>query len=162
MAWNLDEALSYYRSQGAPADQLSLKNLLLEIQQEHGGTIPRWVIPTVACAYQLSQSFLLAVIRRYPSLKLAPEGGGHLLELCGGPGCSKRGRLRQFVEQTYGREPKEFTLRITPCMHLCGQGPILRWDGMLYCGADEALIRKLVEAAAEESDSAHSAGKESK
>jgi len=28
---------------------------------------------------------------------------------------------------------------------MCGKGPNLKWDGTLYNGADEALIRKLVE-----------------
>ena len=43
-------------------------------------------------------SFLAAIVRRYPSLRLA--GAAHRLELCGGPNCSKAG-LTQFVEKTY-------------------------------------------------------------
>ena len=36
MAWNLDEAVSYYKSQGAPQNQTVLINLLREIQTENG------------------------------------------------------------------------------------------------------------------------------
>ena len=42
MSWNMEEALSYYRGQGAPADQNALVGLLKEIQQEQGGGIPVW------------------------------------------------------------------------------------------------------------------------
>lgn len=143
MSWNFEEALDYYRSQGAPSDQNALKNLLSEIQQEHFGSIPAWVLPRIAAAYGIKETFLTAVIRRYPSLRL--ETATHLLELCGGSCCTKRGHLLDFVEKTYGKHPADFTLKVTPCMHMCGQGPMLRWDGEIHCGADEALIRSLVE-----------------
>jgi hypothetical protein len=29
-------------------------------------------------------------------------------------------------------------------MRQCGKGPNIRWDGQLYNGADEALLRRLV------------------
>ena len=96
MDWNFDEALTYYRGQGAPADQNALKNLLSEIQQENAGRIPAWTLPRIADAYGIRESFLSAVIKRFPSLKL--ETGSHLLELCGGSGCCKRGHLCEFVE----------------------------------------------------------------
>ena len=38
MSWNLEEAISYYKTQGAPADQSALIGLLKEIQQENQGT----------------------------------------------------------------------------------------------------------------------------
>ena len=43
MAWELNEAIIYYRRQGAPADQTAVVNLLREIQTEHG-SIPRDVL----------------------------------------------------------------------------------------------------------------------
>lgn len=143
MMWNFEEALRYYRSQGAPSDQNALKNLLSEIQQNQGGSIPEFVLPRIADAYGVKETFLTAIIRRYPSLHL--QSGTHCLELCGGSSCTKRGHLLDFVEKTYGKNPTAFTLRSTPCMHMCGQGPMLRWDGRIYCGADEDLIRSLVE-----------------
>ena len=36
MNWNLEEAISYYRSMGAPSDQNALIGLLKEIQRERG------------------------------------------------------------------------------------------------------------------------------
>jgi hypothetical protein len=30
-------------------------------------------------------------------------------------------------------------------MRLCGKGPNIRWDGTLYHGADEALLKMLLE-----------------
>lgn len=141
MDWNFDEALQDYRVQGAPGDQLALKNLLAEVQSESGGSIPLWALSRIADAYGVKETFLLAVIKRSPSLHA--DTGTHLLEICCGSGCSKRGHLAEFVEKTYGKNPAGFTVKQTPCMHMCGQGPILRWDGKLYCGADEALIRSL-------------------
>lgn len=142
MSWNLEEAIDYYKKQGAPADQSAMISLLREIQAEYGGGIPVGILDTVAQAYQIKQTFLLALIKRIPSLRLA---NSHLLELCGGPNCSKRAQLAAFVEKTYGKNPKGFTVKYVPCMRMCGKGPNLKWDGKLYHGADEALIRRLVE-----------------
>ena len=141
MAWELSEAISYYGTQGAPADQTALTSLLREVQQEFGA-IPAWALETIAAAYGIKQSFLQAIIKRIPSLRLA---NSHCLELCGGPNCSKRAQLAAFVEKTYGRNPAQFTLRYTGCMRMCGKGPNLKWDGKIYNQADEALIRRLVE-----------------
>ena len=36
MAWNLKEAVAYYKKQGAPGDQMALTGLLREVQEESG------------------------------------------------------------------------------------------------------------------------------
>ena len=105
----------------------------------------------IAAALSLRDTFLSAIIRRYPGLRT--EEAPHRLELCGGPCCSGRGaaRLAAFVEETYGVRPGgvsasgRFTYRITGCMKNCPNGPSLRWDGALHSRADEALIRALVD-----------------
>lgn len=142
MSWNLEEAIGYYKKQGAPGDQSALVSLLKEIQQEHGGSIPKPLLQPIAEHYQVKETFLLAVIKRIPSLRLSDS---HLLELCGGPNCSKRAALAAFVEKTYGNNPKGFSVKYVPCMRMCGKGPNIRWDGQVYHGADEKLIRNLVE-----------------
>lgn len=141
MSWNLNEAIQYYKNQGAPGDQTALTGLLREVQEEFGA-VPQWVLPEIAAAYSIKETYLQAIIKRIPSLRLENT---HLLELCGGPNCSKRAKLAAFVENTYGANPKNFTLRYTGCMRMCGKGPNLKWDGKVYNGADEALIQKLVE-----------------
>ena len=142
MEFDLQEAVVYYRRQGAPGDQSALTQLLREVQQAHGGGIPQGLIPELAQLLGTKESFLLAVIRRIPSLRLSDQ---HLLELCGGPNCSKRASLAAFVARTYGEKPRGFAVKYVPCMRLCGKGPNIKWDGKLYHGADEALIRRLVE-----------------
>ena len=142
MEFDLQEAAAYYRRQGAPGDQSALTALLREVQQGCGGSIPQGAIPQLAALLETKESFLLAVIRRMPSLRL---GDTHLLELCGGPNCSKRAALAAFVARTYGEKPKNFLVKFVPCMRLCGKGPNIKWDGKLYHGADEVLIRRLVE-----------------
>lgn len=142
MDWNLQEAISYYKKQGAPQDQNALVSLLREVQQENGGSIPKFLLAEIAEGCGTKESLLLALIKRLPSLRLADS---HCLELCAGPNCSKRAALAAFVEKTYGSKPEKFTLKFVPCMRLCGKGPNLKWDGQLYHQADEALIRKLVE-----------------
>ena len=139
--WNLKEAVAYYQKQGAPGDQSALVSLLRELQNENGGGIPKGMLPEVAQLLGTKESYLLAVIKRIPSLRIADT---HILEICGGPNCSKRAALAAFVEKTYGSQPKGFALRYVPCMRMCGKGPNIRWDGMLYNGADEALIRRLI------------------
>ena len=140
--WNLEEALAYYHTQGAPSDQTALTALLRELQEAHGDRIPADSLAPIAEAYGVKESYLLAVIKRIPSLKLAADKP--VLELCAGPNCPKRADLAGFVEKTYGKNPEAFTLRYTGCMRMCGKGPNLRWNGQVYNGADEKLIRKLL------------------
>lgn len=142
MDWNLNEAVKYYKRQGAPADQSVLIMLLREAQQESGGQIPAHLLVQMAEELGIKESFLLAVVKRIPSLRLADA---HCLELCAGPNCSRRARLAAFVEQTYGTKPEKFAVRYVNCMRLCGKGPNIKWDGKLYHCADETLIRSLVE-----------------
>lgn len=142
MTWNFEEALTYYKGQGAPADQSALIALLKEVQQENGGGIPMWAVNQIAQSYQVKENYLTAVIRRIPSLRMADT---HCLELCGGPNCSKRAQLAEFVEKTYGTKPAKFTVKYTGCMRMCGKGPNIKWDGILYHQADEKLIRDLID-----------------
>ena len=144
MEWNLEEAMTYYRTQGAPGDQQAQVNLLKEVQKNSGGAVPAGTAGEIAEFYGIKESFLLAVIRRYPSIRLANT---HCLELCAGPNCSKRAKLAEFVEKTYGKTTNGVTIRQVPCMRMCGKGPNLRWDGKIYHQADEELIRKLMQSA---------------
>lgn len=142
MAWELQESMEYYRQQGAPSDQAALISLLREVQQESGGRLSPSVLERIAGGLQVKTSYLLAVVKRIPSLRLADT---HVLELCGGPNCTKRAALAAFVEKTYGSSPKQFSVKYVPCMRMCGKGPNIRWDGTLYHQADQALIRRLAE-----------------
>lgn len=142
MSWDLEEAIAYYRKQGAPGDQSALVSLLREVQQENGGAIPREIPGVIAEGYGVKESLLLALIKRFPSLRLADS---HCLELCSGPNCSRRAALAEFVEKTYGVKPKGFMVTFVPCMRMCGKGPNIKWDGKLYHQADEALVRSLIE-----------------
>ena len=138
MSWDLKEAIGYYRSQGAPQDQNALKNLLSEVQREHGGAIPGYLLAEIAKELGAKESFLAAVVRRFPSLRLADV---HVLEICAGPNCSRRGKLAELAEQYRGRVEVKFV----PCMRQCGKGPNLRFDGKLYNGADEQLLASLMD-----------------
>ena len=141
MQWNLQEAMEYYRSQGAPGDQSALTGLLKEIQKEQGA-VPMYMVTEIAQSYSIKAALLLALIKRIPSLRLADT---HCLEICCGPNCPKRRDLTSFVEKTWGKKPSNFTVKHVSCMRQCGKGPNIRWDGTLYNGADEALLRKLIE-----------------
>ena len=141
MDWNLEEAISYYRSMGAPSDQTALIGLLKEIQRERG-SISYADLSVIIRSYGIKEGLLLALIRRIPSLRLA---GKHTLELCAGPNCSKRAKLADFVEKNWGANPEHFTIKYVPCMRMCGKGPNIRWDGQVYNGADEELLKKLLQ-----------------
>ena len=138
--WNLEEAVSYYKKQGAPSDQSALVSLLREVQQENGGAVPKSALPAMADGLGVKESYLMAVIRRIPSLRLSDM---HTLELCAGPNCGKHAALAASAEKLC--KGKNITLKFTPCMRLCGKGPNLKWDGKLYHKADEALLRSLTE-----------------
>lgn len=135
MTWDLNEAMEYYARQGAPSDQSALIALLKEIQQEKGCVSPADLTRMVQY-YKVKEGLFLALIRRLPGVRL---GTTHVLEICGGPNCSKRGKLAAFGETLTG-----VTVKTVPCMRQCGKGPNIRFDGQLYNGADEALIRRLL------------------
>ena len=142
MAWNLDEAVAYYQRQGAPGDQTAVVALLREIQQENNGAIPVGALTHAAQGLGVKEGFLLAFVRRIPSLRLNDR---HILEVCGGPNCSKRAALLDLVEKIWGKDPKGFEVRQVPCLRQCGKGPNIRWDGKLYNAVDEKRLRALIE-----------------
>lgn len=142
MAWDMKEAAAYYKKQGAPGDQNALVSLLREVQEEFG-SIPGNLLPELGALLGVKESFLLALIRRQPRLRLADT---HVLELCAGPNCGKRTKLTALAEQLCAGK-SGVTLKFVPCMRMCGKGPNLRWDGVLHNGAEEALLRKLLEKA---------------
>ena len=140
MSWNMKEAIAYYRQQGAPQDQGMLIELLREAQRESGGTLSAGQTGRIAAALGTKEALLLALIRRIPDLHLSGE---HLLELCAGPNCGKSRALREFIrENCQGKSG--ITVKAIPCMRQCQKGPNLRWDGQVYHGADEELVRKLL------------------
>ena len=134
----MQEMLAYYRRQGAPGDQTALVALLKEVQQVHGA-VPKWAVSEIAESYQIKESFLLAVVRRIPSLRLQDT---HLLELCAGPNCGKAVALAAAAEKLC--KEKGITLRFIGCQRMCGKGPNIKWDGKLYHKATEALLKELL------------------
>ena len=141
MAWNLNEAIDYYKTQGAPRDQSALIGLLREIQQENKGSIPLYTLKPIADCYVVKETFLQAVIKRIPSLRL---GNTHCLELCAGPNCGKHLKLAEYAE-TLQKDRGNFTVKYVPCMRMCGKGPNLRYDGQLHHRADPELLKSLTE-----------------
>ena len=138
MNWNLEEAIVYYGKQGAGKDQNALISLLREIQLENGN-IPAYAVKAIAEAYGIKEGIPLALIKRIPSLRL---GDSHCLELCSGANCGKHKTLAACAETL--QKQHGFTLKYVPCMRMCGKGPNLRWDGDVYHGATEQLLRELV------------------
>lgn len=139
MSWNLEEAIAWYQKQGAPSDQTAVTGLLREVQAEFGGAIPRYLVGSIAEKLGVKESFLLAVIRRIPSLRLADT---HCLEICAGKNCGKHAALAEAAEKLRSAKTE---VKFVPCMRHCGKGPNIRWDGTLYHRADEALLRRLAE-----------------
>lgn len=134
----MEEMLSYYKRMGAPADQNALVQLLKEVQQTHGG-IPGYMLAQIAEGLGVKESFLMAIIRRIPSLRLKDT---HCLELCAGPNCGKHTALAAYAEK-YCADKCE--IKYVPCMRMCGKGPNVKFDGKLYHKADESLLRRLLE-----------------
>ena len=137
MSWSLEEAIGYYKALGA--DQNTLVSLLKEIQQESNSSIPLFVIPLLADAFGVKESFLLALIRRIPSLRL---GDSHTLQICAGPNCSKH---HAIAEAAHKLDRNNVSVSFVPCMRMCGKGPNIKWDGKLYHQASPQLLEKLLE-----------------
>lgn len=139
MDWNLQEALAFYKKQGAPHDQSAVISLLTEVQREYGGSIPKSVLTEMADYYGMKEALFLAIIRRIPRLRLSDA---HTLELCAGPNCAKASALARAAERLCAGT--NVTLKFVPCMRQCGEGPNLKWDGKLYHHADGQLLNTLL------------------
>ena len=135
----MEELLTYYAKQGAPGDQTALVNLLKELQQTYGA-VPKWAVTQAAEYFGIKESFLLAIIKRIPSLRLEDT---HLLELCSGPNCGKHTQLAETAEKLC--KLKGVTLKYMGCQRMCGKGPNVKWDGKLYHKATESLLKELLE-----------------
>ena len=135
----MEELLSYYKGQGAPADQTALVNLLKELQRTYGA-VPRWAVAQAAAYYGIKESFLLAILKRIPSLRLENT---HLLELCAGKNCGKHTQLAEAAEKLC--KLKGVTLKYMGCQRMCGKGPNIKFDGQRYHKATEALLKELLE-----------------
>ena len=138
MAWNLIDTISYYKKQGAPSDQSALTQLFLEVQQECGGAVPKGLLPEIARELSVKETFLLALIRRMPRLRL---DDGHLLELCAGPNCGRSAALATKAEQLC---KGNIRLKFVPCMRLCGKGPNFKLDGKLYHKATPEMLEQCI------------------
>ena len=134
----MKDLIAYYKRMGAPQDQNMLIAMLKEVQENHNG-IPLYAISQIAEGMEMKESLLLALVRRIPSLRLADT---HLLEMCAGPNCGKHTALAAFAEKNM---PRNVQIKYVNCMRLCGKGPNIKFDGKLYHGADEALLRRLAE-----------------
>ena len=134
----MKEMLEYYRRQGAPGDQTALINLLKELQQTHGA-VPKWAVAEIAESYKVKESFILAVVKRIPSLRLQDT---HLLEVCAGPNCGKHTALAAEAEKLC--KLKGVQLKYMGCQRMCGKGPNIKFDGKLYHKATVELLRELL------------------
>ena len=135
----MKEMLDYYRRQGAPGDQTALVGLLKELQQTYGA-VPKWAVGEIAEEYKVKESFILAVVKRIPSLRLQNT---HLLQLCAGPNCGKHTALAAEAEKLC--KLKGVELKYMGCQRMCGKGPNIKFDGKLYHKATETLLRELLE-----------------
>ena len=139
MAWTLEEAVSYYKKQGAPRDQSALIGLLREIQEENGGVIPGYLLEEAAVLCDTKATFLQAIVKRIPSLRLQDT---HILELCAGPNCGKHTQLAAAAEKLC--KLKGVTMKYMGCQRMCGKGPNIKFDGKLYHKATVDLLRELL------------------
>ena len=134
----MKEILDYYRKQGAPGDQTALISLLKELQQTYGA-VPKWAVGEIAEEYKVKESFILAVVKRIPSLRLQDA---HLLQLCAGPNCGKHTALAAEAEKLC--KLKGVELKYMGCQRMCGKGPNIRFDGKLYHKATVELLQELL------------------
>jgi NADH:ubiquinone oxidoreductase subunit E len=135
---SMKEILDYYRRQGAPSDQTALVGLLKELQQTYGA-VPKWAVGEIAEEYKVKESFILAVVKRIPSLRLQDT---HLLQLCAGPNCGKHTALAAEAEKLC--KLKGVELKYMGCQRMCGKGPNIRFDGKLYHKATVELLQELL------------------
>ena len=141
MQWDFNEALEFYRGQGADNDQNELINFLKEIGSNCGGRIPAHLVYRIAKSYNLKENFILAVIKRLPNISLENT---HCLEICSGAVCGKNKAFRVAMSELEKNKPQGLEIKYTQCMHMCKDGPNIKLDGKVYNHMDEKALRELL------------------
>ena len=151
MEEQIREIIEYYTKEGEMISQEDLVNMLREIQDVKG-CIPAAVQKQVAEVTKMKETFLAAVIKRYPSLKA--ENYRHEIQICVGAGCSakdsydllkileKKWKIRQGEVSEGGR----FYLRTSGCMKQCAKGPNMMIDGTVYHQVTEESLGEILKA----------------
>lgn len=144
------EAIADYAARGAARDQTLLVSLLREIQALCGGALTEEALTEIASTLSLKESYLQAIIHRFPSLK--SQALRHRLTVCGGASCGSKGSqaLRRHIEQAYRVQnggvsgSGGFQYTVGGCMKQCRNGPCIRWDGQLYTNMTPARLDTLI------------------
>lgn len=149
MEEQIQEIIEYYTSGGGSVAQEDLVSMLREIQDVKG-CIPASVQKQVAEAANVKETFLAALIKRYPSLKA--EHYRHEIQICVGAGCSAKGSydLLKVLEKKWKilqgevSEGGRFYLRTSGCMKQCIKGPNMMIDGTVYNQVTEEALEKIL------------------
>ncbi|MBS4981094.1 MAG: NAD(P)H-dependent oxidoreductase subunit E [Lachnospiraceae bacterium] len=150
MEEQIQEIMEYYTKEGETISQEDLVNMLREIQ-EVKGCIPAAVQKQVAEAAKVKETFLAALIKRYPSLKA--ENYRHEIQVCVGAGCSAKGSydLLKILEKKWDirqgevSEGGRFYLRTSGCMKQCVKGPNMMIDKTVYHQVTEKSLGEILE-----------------
>ena len=121
MEEQIREIIEYYTKEGEMISQEDLVNMLREIQDVKG-CIPAAVQKQVAEVTKMKETFLAAVIKRYPSLKA--ENYRHEIQICVGAGCSAKADIYAMMNdmRKSGKSSKEKYLREAD--FICGQAGV--------------------------------------
>lgn len=149
MEEQIQEIIEYYTSGGGTVSQEDIVSMLREIQ-EVKGCIPVSVQKQVAEAAKVKETFLAALIKRYPSLKA--ENYRHEIQICVGAGCSAKGSYdllkalekKWKIRQGEVSEGGRFYLRTSGCMKQCIKGPNMMIDGTVYNQVTEEKLGEIL------------------
>lgn len=149
--WSLKEAIEYYKNLDAPNNQQILIEFLREVQEHNSGMLNEDILFKISDMMQIKYSFLTALIKRYPSLRLADAP--HTLEICSGKNCLAKNNiaLMRFIMSEYNVSSGEisvkgkFKYKIVNCLKHCGKGPNIKWDGQIYHDMTIDKLKKIIE-----------------
>lgn len=143
----LQEVIAYYQSQDT--SQQTIVQALREIQTIYG-YIPIFARAQLAEVMNLKDSFLQALITRFPSLK--GETYQHKIVVCTGPRCIKKGgyQISKAVSKLLNLEPGTVSIDgkiyfITQnCLKKCGTSPNIMIDDKLYSNVTEQKLTSIL------------------
>lgn len=126
------EILDYYKKQKNSNSQEIIVELLRETQDIYG-CIPEDVQKTIASTMDIKESYLVSLIKLYPSLKSAPCR--HRIIVCNGARCKNKdaeklmGAIRKELADKSG---SCFQISTRNCLKLCRKAPNLIIDSDYY------------------------------
>lgn len=145
----LEEILNYYETECSPSSSENLVSMLHEIQEAEG-CVSKEAQETITHRFSIKQTYLSAIIKRYPRLK--EQAARCEIKVCTGGRCSAQGSLgllKEFethldIKKGQTTADGQFSLTTCSCLRRCAKGPNVMVNGVCHSSVDSKQVSAII------------------